>query len=602
MTVNNILLLEDKLASAKNTDRLNILMDLAKSCLHTYPAKTVIYAKESVDLSKLLNDYATHAEAYRYMGNGCVLQGELATAISHFSESLKIEYSLDNKAGISKCFNNMAVVYSQMGNNHKALNNYLKALSLFEEQNNVKGIAACISNIGIIYKDFGEFEKASEYYKKSLRIAEKSNNDYGIAAANNNIGEIYSAKNNYNKAIEYFVKSIEKSSKINNNEITISATNNLGLNYMLKGDYDVSLGHFHNAFRLCDESEQKNTKINILINIGNNYAKLNKPDIAIGYLKIADSLFDTFISPETRMNLDHSYSEVYQQLNDFEIALSYHIDYSKLKEEIFNQSTRKKIEELQTKYQLEKKIKETELWRLRNIELKKINDTKDKFFSIIAHDLRNPIQALLGLTTYFNDNINTLDDNDIKELTLDMKESSSLLNELVGNLLEWSQLQMGGLKLEPVNFDLFELISNNCKMLYHFAEEKHIKLRLDNDSSFMVYADKNMINTIIQNIIINAIKFSNNDSTVTINIVAKKTSCYVTIKDEGVGVDAKSKDKLFKIDSNISTPGTNNELGTGLGLILCKEFIELNKGYIQLDSELGKGTSVTITIPQNKNN
>jgi signal transduction histidine kinase len=139
-------------------------------------------------------------------------------------------------------------------------------------------------------------------------------------------------------------------------------------------------------------------------------------------------------------------------------------------------------------------------------------------------------------------------------------------------------------------------------MLYHFAEEKHIKLRLDNDSSFMVYADKNMINTIIQNIIINAIKFSNNDSTVTINIVAKKTSCYVTIKDEGVGVDAKSKDKLFKIDSNISTPGTNNELGTGLGLILCKEFIELNKGYIQLDSELGKGTSVTITIPQNKNN
>jgi signal transduction histidine kinase len=364
----------------------------------------------------------------------------------------------------------------------------------------------------------------------------------------------------------------------------------------------VSLGHFHNAFRLCDESDQKNTKINILINIGNNYAKLNKPDIAIGYLKIADSLFDTFISPETRMNLDHSYSEVYQQLNDFEIALSYHIDYSKLKEEIFNQSTRKKIEELQTKYQLEKKIKETELWRLRNIELKKINDTKDKFFSIIAHDLRNPIQALLGLTTYFNDNINTLDDNDIKELTLDMKESSSLLNELVGNLLEWSQLQMGGLKLEPVNFDLFELISNNCKMLYHFAEEKHIKLRLDNDSSFMVYADKNMINTIIQNIIINAIKFSNNDSTVTINIVAKKTSCYVTIKDEGVGVDAKSKDKLFKIDSNISTPGTNNELGTGLGLILCKEFIELNKGYIQLDSELGKGTSVTITIPQNKNN
>jgi len=183
-----------------------------------------------------------------------------------------------------------------------------------------------------------------------------------------------------------------------------------------------------------------------------------------------------------------------------------------------------------------------------------------------------------------------------------MKESSTLLNDLVGNLLEWSQLQMGGLKLELVNFDLHELISSNCKILYHFAEEKHIKLRLNDEGSFIVNADKNMINTIIQNIIINAIKFSYYDSTVTIGIVAKDKSCIVTIKDEGVGVDYKNKDKLFKIDSSISTPGTNNELGTGLGLILCKEFIELNKGSIQLDSEPGKGTSVMIAIPVGKIN
>jgi signal transduction histidine kinase len=236
----------------------------------------------------------------------------------------------------------------------------------------------------------------------------------------------------------------------------------------------------------------------------------------------------------------------------------------------------------------------------KNSALKVMNATKDKFFSIIAHDLKNPFNGILGFTELLIISLQQNSKEDCMDYSSIIHSSAKNACNLLENLLEWSRSQTGGIKFNPQNIELSSLVLENVSICESLAVAKKIEIRYDlpNDN-ISIYADQNMLNTILRNLITNAIKFTHKGGIVTISARALDSFVEIAVSDTGIGMNEETKNKLFKINEKISIEGTEKETGTGLGLILCKEFVEKHSGRILVESQLDKGSCFKFTVPQN---
>jgi len=242
------------------------------------------------------------------------------------------------------------------------------------------------------------------------------------------------------------------------------------------------------------------------------------------------------------------------------------------------------------------------LIELQNSEKKlfQLNATKDKFFSIIAHDLRNPFNQLLGLTDLMLENYNDYSFTDLKEYIGLLNKSARNGYNLLENLLEWARSQSGRKEINPFNFALINAYHKVFELVHSNATNKNIKIVSKISKNIGVFADVNIINTIFLNLISNAIKFTKSGGQIIIDAIEEDNFVIISVKDNGVGISPENINKLFKIDIHHSTKGTNNEAGTGLGLILCYEFIQLSKGKIWVESEIGIGSTFYFSLPKSK--
>ncbi len=235
-----------------------------------------------------------------------------------------------------------------------------------------------------------------------------------------------------------------------------------------------------------------------------------------------------------------------------------------------------------------------------NEELKTLNATKDKFFSIIAHDLKNPFQALLSYSEMLaNDNEN-LSIEDVKLFSVGLNDNLISLYGLLENLLHWSMMQRDMLEFHPVNFNLYKAINKIITTSNQSAKKKNITVSNNVDTGAVVFADVDMLHSVVQNLLMNAIKFTNTDGRIIVSSVKKRDFIEVSVQDNGVGIESNRASGLFDFNALLSTNGTTGEKGTGLGLPLCKEIIEEHGGKIWLESELGKGSKFTFSLPNSK--
>lgn len=257
---------------------------------------------------------------------------------------------------------------------------------------------------------------------------------------------------------------------------------------------------------------------------------------------------------------------------------------------------RKAIEQIR-KYLYELQINK-EILERNSKELSELNASKDKLFSILAHDLRSPFSSLLGFSEFLSQNIEELSTDEIREFSGRIYSSLKKVLKLVENLLDWSRLQSGKFEFTPSGFDLCELIVEVIDVNQVSSAKKNIKVSFLNNSTVSVYADKNSIATVLRNLLSNAIKFSHRDSRIEVFLKDNSKDVEVSIKDFGLGISKENLDKLFKLDSSYTKQGTDMEKGTGLGLILCKEFVEKNGGKIWVESQIDKGSTFKFTIPK----
>lgn len=230
-------------------------------------------------------------------------------------------------------------------------------------------------------------------------------------------------------------------------------------------------------------------------------------------------------------------------------------------------------------------------------ELNQLNITKDKFFSIIAHDLKNPFITILGFSELLLSDFSDLTDEEKIFYITEMHKSADVSHNLLQNLLQWSRSQTGKIEFNPKKICLFDLALQNIELLHSSARKKEIELINKIVESVCVNADEDMLNTILRNLLTNAIKFTAKHGLVTVSALVKDKMVEVSVRDTGVGMDDLTKQKLFRLDENITRTGTENETGTGLGLLLCKEFVEKHGGKIIVESELGKGSNFIFTLP-----
>jgi signal transduction histidine kinase len=251
---------------------------------------------------------------------------------------------------------------------------------------------------------------------------------------------------------------------------------------------------------------------------------------------------------------------------------------------------------------LEKKVTE----RTKDLDktIKELNQeiaSKDKFFSIIAHDLRSPFVALLGFSNHMVEEINNLSKDEMQVMAENILKSVKLTFGLLENLLQWARIKTGRINFEPEVLNLKIIFDKVVELFLGIAQSKDITLAVDISTNLYVFADLNMVETILRNLISNSIKFTDRGGKITISATEENNFARIRVKDTGIGINTDKLEKLFQINENISTAGTQNESGSGLGLILCKEFIEINKGQISVNSSIGKGSEFSFILPKINN-
>jgi len=480
-----------------------------------------------------------------------------------------------------------------------------------------------LNNLGIIYNDNKENQKAIEYYSKSLVYAKQLNDDDGISTAMNNIGLIYVEMGQIEKGIDYYFQSLNYSVKLFDKYSYSNTFNNIAQAYIKAGNLQKAEEYVNIALPLAKKITQLDViqeSFQILAII---YSKKNQYSKAFEYqgLQLAynDSLYtqqktSSILEMQTRFETEAKEKEIQLLKKDNEISaleVERHKNTQKylvissllfliLAIVIFiSLRVKKKTNILQSQ-----KNKELELTNQKLIKseqnLMELNATKDKFFSIIAHDLKNPFNALLGFSELLERNYDTYTKAEIKEYINVIYESSQSLFKLLDNLLQWSRAQTGSITYNPEPFELLQLIKQEVSYLQLNADKKKIAIKVLVNESIKVHADKNVISSVIRNLINNAIKFTNTNGRVEIWAQTVADEIEVSITDSGIGIDNNDLNNIFLLNNSLSNKGTANEEGTGLGLLLCKEFIEMNNGRIWATSTKGKGSTFYFTLPKHQ--
>lgn len=232
-----------------------------------------------------------------------------------------------------------------------------------------------------------------------------------------------------------------------------------------------------------------------------------------------------------------------------------------------------------------------------NDDLEILNKQKDKFFSIIAHDLKSPFSAILGFSSMLRDNADTLDKKSVSEYSGYLHQAAENCHTILNDLLDWAMAQMGRLTYEPSEFLISDATSGLDDVYSPLAKAKGVKMIWDLPKDLKSISDKKMVETVLRNLVNNSIKFTNDGGTITTKAEPYDKGIKFSISDTGIGMTQEQIDGLFDLAGGASTHGTSGEVGSGLGLSLCQEFVEVHGGVIKVSSEISKGTCFTFTIP-----
>lgn len=550
-------------------------------------------------------------------------------AIDYYIKALDISSQIKDSAGIANNSNNIGLIYRDLKNYDKAVEYLSRTLEIDLLSGIKEYIAQTYSNIARSYLPAKEFDKTFENLSEALnRIDFVKEADVKIEILSC-AGEYYLEMNNPDSAIKYIRKALDVANQANRKR-TMAYTYFLTGRYLMEKElYSLSISHINEAIKLSDSLHVKEYIDEYYEYISNAYVKLGDFKNAHANLKKSYAVKDSMHMHA----LSKSLSDFEKEKEFVRIQSEFQFDQHKKQSELEKGALKLKfvtwvslliiifliiiviaiINNYRNKSKTNKYLKnQNEIIEQQSEELKisiskleenekeleALNATKDKFFSIIAHDLRNPFNVLIGYADLLISEPGLKDDAEKYDKIINsIYNTAEFSYELLENILTWARSQSGSLTVNPQNLNLSEIINSKAEYFDEMAEPKRVEIKYAIEEGISTYADKDMLITIMRNLINNAIKFTMPNGKIEVSAKRKDDYLVVSVSDNGIGINSENQKKLFKIDSDFKIKGTANETGTGLGLILCNEFIKLNRGEIFVESEEGKGSIFTFTLP-----
>lgn len=632
--------------NSKDTVYINSLLELANRYRFHYLDSLKILSEKSLELSKNASYINGEINSYHALGGFYSDKGRIDQAIEYFSKAYKLADKYDDhllKAGI---LNDLAKEYGYKGEYSKALKWYLATIEIAEKYDYKNIISIVNDNIAHLYLEQKDYEQAMVFLQKSKSIHEEIGNPIFLAETLSNIASTYADMNELDYAMYNINISIATFEKEKILEWLAYCYEIKGKIYLKKNKNTWALYWYKQSELLHEEIEDDRGKIDLLNGMTEAYLNLEKDSIAEIHALNAFNLSKKIGLRLGIKNSAQKLSKIFKNKKDFEKSLWYHEIYQATYESLSAISNEKALSMLKTRVaydqqkkqlildnekalakqkiyiyvfivilfifaiitflihrneQAQKKLNQQLRHKKTALEekqayLNELNQTKNKLFSIIGHDLRGPIGAFQGLLKLFKEGEMTKEEflNFVPKLKVDIDTISFTLN----NLLSWGQTQMNGSITKHSVTNLDSIVEENIALLSEIAESKSISLVNRIEPNCQIWSDPNQIDIIIRNLLSNALKFTPNNGQIVIGAIQKIKTCEIYVKDNGMGMSEDIISKLFEKDSNHTTYGTNNEKGTGLGLSLCKEMVEKNNGKIWVHSAIGKGSSFYFTIPR----
>ena len=486
--------------------------------------------------------------------------------------------------------------------------------------------------LGITYFFMDRWDDALVYYQKARDMAIEIQNKHVISIAENNIGNIYQKKEDYQTAIAHYLRCLQLQEEIDDKETICNTNFNLGTCYIELGNFDEGLPYLDFALNMAREIGDKEIESLCLIRLAQHNAQQKRQFVeALKQMDQAEQIAKEAGYRQVLNEVYHTRSIIEEERGDFASALNYFKMYKMLADTLFNEKTVNQLQEYEVRYQTKEKQLEIEhqqaeinrqktrqyllsgglliaglllvmlvyivtLRTVRNRELADANTTKDKFFSIISHDLKNPAVAQRDAIQLLLDNSGQWDAASLSNYYRALLKSANGQVDLLYTLLGWAQLQTGRMPFLPAQFDLAVIIQTSISLIRNMADGKGITFDVQMPESAIVTCDKNMLTTVIRNLLTNAVKFTAIGGIVTLDILTDNsvslTPSYYTISitDTGTGMTQEQIQNLFRLDRQHSRLGTAGEQGSGLGLIVCRELLQKHGSALQIESEEGKGS------------
>ncbi len=622
--------------------------------------KALLFIDQTAELSQALNYEKGSAQSNYIRGLIFSNQNDGNSAVTYFEKALNSFKTLMDTIGVAKVNSKLGVIEIERGNFKKGLQNSLSAISVFEEEDLKDDLSRAYNNLATAYLNTGKLDKSLQYSKKALSIREDLGDSEGIKYSLKNLGELYALKNDYRLSIANYERmfTLLDNNKDQNlrGEVMTSigksylALNDLkkapeylreGLTYSRRQNNELGVLKSLNAFADLNTRNRRVKLAKTQLNEANRLAKKLDNDEELLYnLKLNTELSTIRKFHQDAFYWQKQYYSLKEKLDKEKLdALALQLDNyqaSNSNTEVtpslennknLPEANKKKLSNSEKQNTLliygliaglvfvtallifsylrsskdTKTTKElsTENKSLaqKNAQLEEVNQVKDKLFSIVSHDLKDSISSIKAFLDLLKDDGITKEE--FNNLIPELSENANNASSLLFNLLNWSKSQMQNLQPKPELFNIQEVFQIKISLIEKKVNDKGIIL-IDESRREFVYADRSMLEIVIQNLITNAVKFTGKGDVITVSNQDYNGKVLICVEDTGIGISEDNQKKLFNAKKNFTTIGTGNEKGTGLGLTICKDLVELNNGRIWVESTPNIGSKFFIELPKAK--
>lgn len=586
------------------------------------------YFRRGQEKSKAVNYLSGMARSYVNIGFILDRQDKKRESVRNYEESLKLYRQLKHKRGINQCIMNLGSIYFDL-KEYKTADIYFRQVleNVRETPNDQVGLANALFSLGNSNRKIGDPKIALDYFKQSLAIREKLGDINGIALSNWGIGLVLNDSGKHAEALKHLEVALKNNQQIKNIYQQAIVLMSISEVYLDLKDYKKAEEYAQSAMAKAKESDSQGLvaqSLEYLIKVERAQKKFSEAlQHQSDYIAISDSLKENETKREVilndlaRVNTDNKNLEKHNEKISAKI-----VDYSyaiviisalliiliillilyyqkntgyKTANELLKQQRQQTAEVNEELVALNEELKtQMEIVSAQNIELEKLNKIKNKFFSIVSHDLRGPIHSLKALFGMYRSGI--LNEEELTDMLQRLEDTVYTTASFLDNLLEWSKSQLEGIVIHPAEVNLKDVIDHNIKLMDSQIRAKNLFVANQTSNHDIVFADLNMVHVVIRNLLSNAVKFCDPACQITFSSQNLDGKIKCSICDTGKGISDSDLENLFNLTHHSQT-GTSGEKGHHIGLILCRDMILQNNGTLEVESKVGVGTTFHITLP-----